>query len=322
MDRPQQDQGPEVDDDQREQFERQMIVNEKQNVLREIVQQKRELTRLYNQLRRLRGAADDLAQADALKAKIADFENRIRSNSGEDFDELRSIIEEYRDAELWDEIQKIRLKVELPRELNRLLTDINRGTRLLSQKAFQNLGFDVAAVRARVDAIKVLHSEVRACYQSGDFECANERMQEIREGDHPGELQGAMQMLRGIKEMSKMIRDNELKNEVNELVQPVIQAINSGEWRQAREDMQEIERELRDIMQKILASQRQRRGASEDVRARLERMRQKFEQEAGPGQDNVEEDMMPGGPTSGSSSGGGSPMQQPTMPVQPPTPTQ
>src|SRR3989338_11267884 len=196
------------DDEAREELEKQMARRDAQQAKRDMAKQKKELNRLCNQLKRLKGTEDDLAQCEELRGKITEHEAKITA-TGDDTDALREAIEEYRDAQIWEELQKVRLKVELPKELNRITLDLKRAQRLLALKAYQKLGVDIASAKTQLETVKVLHDETKACYQAGDFECAMEKLQEVREGNSPGELTSVLQMLKGVTDMVRFVKDKE-----------------------------------------------------------------------------------------------------------------
>lgn len=262
------------DDEEHERFEAQRAKEDQARVRRDILQQKRDLGRLLKQLQRLKGAQDDMASANTLLAAVVEHETAI--SSAQETEDIREALQAYFDAEIWEEIQKIRRKVELPKELNMLLKELTRAQRILGQKSFQKLGVDVASIKGRVVELLAKHSEAKAAYGQGDFESAEEALQDFRE-NHPGNLTGAMNMLKGIRDQLRGVRDKDFTADMEDLLTSPIEDLNSGEWQSARESLEAIQRELGPVVwRKIMQNQKYRKGIPEDVFEKIGKLKDKL----------------------------------------------
>lgn len=262
-------------DEAREQMEKQQATREKSDALREMKQQKNELTRLMKQLKRLKGTADDVASANAIATAIAEYENTLMG--AQEAEDIRSATQAYRDAELWEEIQKVRRKVELPQELNAIFKELKKSEKFLTQKSFVKLGFDLAMVKASVTEKLAKHAEARAAYTQGDFEAAEDILQEEFRENHPGNLSGALQMLKGMRDQMRAIRDKTLKADIEDLLDGVIESINAGDWQDARESMDAMNKELGPTLwKKLMQSESGKRGVPEEMRNKIENLKQKL----------------------------------------------
>ena len=105
---------------------------EVQQVLREIKDIRRELNRFAKQLVKMANSGDDVNQVNSLLEQIKDFESKILNEES-----MRDTIQEFRDAQIWQEIQRIRAKIEIPKEMKQWGKEIKRGEKLLKQKKIQ-----------------------------------------------------------------------------------------------------------------------------------------------------------------------------------------
>ncbi len=267
------------DSEKREKFDRDQVLKEKKDLLRELKDQKNELARTCKQLARLKGAATDAAACRTLAASVAKYESELKAPplDGSDIDALRDFMNEYRELNIWDELNTLRLKANLPKELNQFFNDLLRLQKLLAQKEFQKIpGLNYDLINAKVVIIKDLHAQAKACYTAGEFECANEKLNEARNDNYPGELEGPLHILRGIFESLRRIKNEEVKTEVQGLIQPSIDSINKGDWREANQELNELNKDLMSLLENLMRSQYRNRSLSPDARARLEKLLQKY----------------------------------------------
>ncbi|MDO8558995.1 MAG: hypothetical protein Q7R84_01560 [bacterium] len=216
---------------------------EVQQALREIKDQKRELTRLAKQAKKLAGGEGILGEISALLEQAAGFENSINEGIN-----LRDSIQEFRDAQIWEELNKIRAKVEIPRELAQWNKEIKKLSTMLKQKKYQNMGFDLTMAGSKVEETKATLSAVQEFYNNGDFESAMEEFDGLRQDFHPGEIMSVVQRMQELTNRLKAVKNAEVKERVKEAFSEVISNFNEGEYRIARELMDES---WNDIMQMI-----------------------------------------------------------------------
>lgn len=267
---------PPENDEQRERHDRENMLRWKQDKLREYRDQLREATKVRQQLLRLKGSQEDQGKLDAIKTQIAQCQ--VQLNAATDTEAMKDVLEgaDCGDTgEMWEEINRIRQAVELPRELNRLTLDIRRLERTVALKWAKKI-VDLAPV---VSEIKARHGEAKAAYQAGEYEDAWEIIRDnFHEKGNPGECQGALHMIRGFSESLRRIKDAELKEELQGLIDPIKESLAAGECREARESAEAIQSELGPkIFQLIFDSERRRRAVPDNVTERIERVRQKLD---------------------------------------------
>ena len=265
-----------------EEWERQNALQDRNNVLREMRDQKRELRKVCAQFKRLKNASADLAACNQLLAQVAEWEGKIKPWNGAEAQELRELMDDYRELQVWEQLSTLQLKANLPRELNDFFRSLNQVERLLKQKSFQKIpGLNFEVIRGKLAEIKALHAAAKSCYDAGDLECASEKLNEAREGSYPGELEGSLHNLRNINEMLRQVKNQEVKDEIKALLQSAIDSINAGDWREGREDIESYNNEVTQFLQYLIRAQQKSRKAPGDTLQRLEKLLNKYGGENG-----------------------------------------
>ena len=132
------------------------------------------------------------------------------------------------------------------------MAPILSGLKKTRDKSNQNIGL-------------VLKGQSKGCrnetaYGSGtdgllEYEAAQEAMQELRDsGGHPGEIESTIFRFRDIKNMLKRVKDTAVRNEVDGVLQEVVTAFNEGDYRQARETMDEYTDDLQRLINTFIKS--------------------------------------------------------------------
>ena len=224
---------------------------ELQQVLREIRDLQSQIKQLTSQMRKNPAFADDLVKINALGAELAQFNSSIRSavSSGAS---PREVIQDFRDNQYWDQLNAVRAKVQLPREIKQIETTLRRLERTLKVKSIQQIGINVGALEAKIGEMKQTLASVQGHLAAGNFEEAQEAMQLFHEGGHPGEIEGTIYRVRDTKNLLKRVKDEQIRAEVDKILQPVIDAFNAGEYRDARETLDEYADDLQRLIQRFL----------------------------------------------------------------------
>ncbi|MDO8663745.1 MAG: hypothetical protein Q7K28_02840 [Candidatus Wildermuthbacteria bacterium] len=220
---------------------------EVQQVQREIKDQRRELTRIAKQAKKLPNGGEIVNEINALLEQVAGFESRI--NQGID---LRDSIQEFRDAQIWQELNKIRARVEIPKEITQWQKELKRVEKMLGQKKSQNLGLNLDMARSKIEETKATLARVQEFYNNGDFESAMEEFDDLRQDFHPGEIMSVIQRMQELANRLKAVKNQDIKNQVQELFQEVIDNFNEGEYRVARELMDESWNDIMKVINQAL----------------------------------------------------------------------
>ncbi len=224
---------------------------ELQQVLREIRDLRSQIKQVVNQARRNPAFADDLAKLNATAAELAQFDSGIRSGAASG-GSVRELVQEFRDNQYWDQMNAIRAKVQMPNEIKQIKTTIRRLERSLSVKSIQGIGLDIAKVQGLLGEMKQQVAQAESQLAAGNYEEAQEAMQFFHEGGHPGEIEGTIYRVRDIKTMLRRVKDAQIRAEVDKVLQEVIDAFNAGEYRDARETMDEYADDLQRLIQRFV----------------------------------------------------------------------
>jgi len=240
-----------------------------QDVLRQIKDLRREINRILKRAKKANGAANEVAGLNELLGTLGQFEQKLNAS-----DVDRSVLQEFWDAQLWEVFNGLRLRVEFPIEAQNVKRDLKRLEKMISAKNFAIEGFDMNAVREKVNEIKNAIAQAEASFAQGDWESVQENMQVIYEGSHPGEMTGVLNQLRDIAKALKSIKSDEVKAEVRDILSEVFAAANSGEFREANMMLQDIQGEL----WRILNAVKKKAVINEDLRLRMQRLEQKIQE--------------------------------------------
>ena len=216
---------------------------EVQQVLREMKDIRRELNRMIKQAKKLSNGATMVSDMNTLLGQVANFESKI--NEGID---LRDNIQEFRDAQIWEEVNKFRAQIEIPKEITQWNKEIKRLEKMLGQKKYQNLGLDLEGAKTKTAEVKDVLAKVQEFYNSGDYESAMEEFNDLRQDLYIGEISNIIRRTQELAQRLKAVKNAEIKTQIQEVFSEVIDNFNEGEYRVARELMDES---WNDIMKTI-----------------------------------------------------------------------
>ncbi|MBI5466176.1 MAG: hypothetical protein HY974_02725 [Candidatus Kerfeldbacteria bacterium] len=252
------------------------------NALRDMTMMRNELKRFSKQLAKSPGSTGDVTQVQSLLKNLDEFSQAIKAaQKGNDNENLREALQEFWQAQLWDEINKIRAKVELPKELKTIEKELKRAQKLSTQASFQKLGFNLENLKTNLEVMRQAYNEVTTKLQANEYEEAMEAMQQFHDNGHPGEITGVIYRLRDLQRFLKKIKDGDVRAQITEILQPVLESFNQGEFRDARELMDDAFPQLMQLGQVALRIQQSRTGnkglmmeqfgeLEEKIRAKLE----------------------------------------------------
>lgn len=227
----------------REQF---VPPQEIKNATNDIKRQMNELRRMEKKLKKL-----NLEKMQSAVAELLSKLETHRANITKTGSEQREALQNYWDAQLWEEINALNARVNIPDELSRAKKDLERVEKKLTQnaykKALEYFEIDVADIKELVTAKKNVMAEIESLLANNDAEGAQTLMQDHffdYGGWHPGDLQGLLDMFRDMQQRVKRVPDNQVNAAIRELLQPIIEATLEGDVRGARETMESLAREL------------------------------------------------------------------------------
>lgn len=220
------------------------------DVRRQIRDQFRELNRFEKMLRKL-GLGQDLEKLIALRAKLKQYDAGIASGC------TRDRIQEFYDEQVWEDINAFRCKAELPQQFVQMERDFKRLDRQAAPKRLAVTGLNAEQFAAHIGQAKQALATAKSAVASGSCEDANEAMQTFwEEGLNPGEMMGVVNRLYDLGGQLKRVKDANVRAEFQEVLQPIIDAANEGDFRDANQAMNDIYNELQQLLYKVIASRR------------------------------------------------------------------
>lgn len=248
-----------------------------QDGLRNINQFRSEARRTLKQIKKQATAAD-INEINQIIATVDQIYSTVSRSSASD---ARNALRDFYDEQYFDQINRIRTRLEIPKEIKQIKQSLKRVERIAKTKAVQNIGIDIPKLQQRIGEMNQAVATVESHYASGNYEEAQEAMQEFHEGGHPGEVEGTINRIRDIKNMVKRVKDETIRTEVDGVLQEVIDAFNAGEYRDARETLDEYADDIQRLISQFLLKTN-RRGYKQDslnrinsledlIKARLER---------------------------------------------------
>ena len=218
---------------------------ELQQVLREIKDLKKELNRLAKQAGKTAGREATLADVNALLGQVSGFESNINSGTN-----VQEAIQEFREAEIWQDLNKIRAKIEIPKQKSQWEKEIKKLEKILNQKKFQNLGLELSGVKTKLEENRAGLAKIQEFYNAGEFEEAMEEFNSLREDFNPVDVGNILQRTQELTNRLKTIKNAEVRNKVKEIYQEVIDNFNQGEYRVAWELMNESWQDIMNLVSK------------------------------------------------------------------------
>lgn len=250
-------------------------------VSRQIKDIKREASRLVKKAVKL-NLTSETEGLNSIISLVAGLETKLKTLALID----RETLQEFYDAQVWEELNNIRTKIELPNEIKMIERELKRLEKLISKKTFVIDGVDMEKVKAKAAAIRTAMEQAKSNLNQGNLEDARESLQEIyEEGGHPGEMMGVLNRLYDITRQLKRFKSEEIKNEVLEILKPVFGAVELEDYREANMMLNEIDRDL----WRILNAARTKPAINQDLRTKIQNLEQKLQLKMeGQGERNLE----------------------------------
>ena len=124
------------------------------------------------------------------------------------------------------------------------------------------MGLNIDKAKELVIQMKQNSDKVQELYNTNNYEDAGELLKDFHDNGHPGDIESTITRVRDIKNTLKRIRDAEVKTAVEEVLQEVIDKFNSGEYRDARETLDEYSDDLMRLVNQFAKAKTINKGAS------------------------------------------------------------
>lgn len=234
----------------REQF---VPPQELKNELKQMKDMEKQLSQFKRQLKSTPSAGISQAIDEMLK-KIATNRTSISTPGPTQ----REALQEWRDLRLWDDMNGIRAQVEVPKQLRDIKRDLGGVEKMMKQssltKALAFFGFDRGKLQTSIDEKKQTIVSIEEAIAKGDFEEVNSLMQEsIYNAWHPGDLRHLLDMTRQSYEGLRRVKDQEIKDQILGIIEPIKDSFNGGDYREARDAMVPFAQDMQRYQQSFMA---------------------------------------------------------------------
>lgn len=245
------------------------LPDEIKNVVGQINDLRREVKNLRKQAKINKvGGLDD--EFNAFEAKFADVPAKLKATP---LDEAREVLEEFYRENYWEQLNPLRVKIELPKELKELERRLRESEKMVANKsvlkALAGLGIKVEAVKNKLTEMRAAYEAAKNLLAAGDFEDLEETLQPLRE-IHSGMVNGMLQGVREVWSRIRQVRDLEVRDALIRFLAPVVNAINEGDYEELTFIQEEIGEEFDRLLEKALRANLRGRTRSDF----LERLQQ------------------------------------------------
>ncbi|MDP3799873.1 MAG: hypothetical protein Q8Q90_00415 [bacterium] len=225
-----------------------------------------DITRFRNELKNtLRGikkqaSATDLAELTKIQADVDQIYSTLSNTT--DSSDADEAAQGFYEGEYWDKVNSIRTRVQIPQEIKQIQQSLKRVDKALQAKAAQSLGLNIDKAKELVVQMKQNSDKVQELYNANNYEDAGELLKDFHDNGHPGDIESTITRVRDIKNTLKRIKDTEVKSAVGEVLQEVVDKFNSGEYRDARETLDEYSDDLMRLVNQFARAKTINRGTS------------------------------------------------------------
>lgn len=207
------------------------------NIFRDIKKQQQELVRYKKQMNKLVGGTGGLEMIEKLLTQLDAHKNSITQAVGRD---QRDAMQDYWDAQFWDEINKVRAVVELPKEMKNIVRDLKIVQKNVQAKAYQQafkyFGVNVEQLQQALVNKQATIDQINNFVAVGNGEDAFLLLEEdIHQGWHPGDIRHFSDMMRETYQRMKGLDDTEIKDQITSILSSIVDTFNQGDYREAKE---------------------------------------------------------------------------------------
>lgn len=270
------------DEDDREEF---IDPREIKQTLREMKDMKKELKRFSSRAKKLANSDAMKSEIDSILSKLVVFEESVKAaqSSGTG---ARDAIDEFRNAELWEEVNTLRSKIELPTQIKSAQRELKKLKKMANQKAFKNIGFDMSVLNSYISETEILIARLNELYNAGNWEDLNTEMEDFYSTAHPGEIMGVMYRMQDLYRKMRSVRDKEVRAALEETLTEIKASFNQGDFRAARETFDDYADDLERLIRGAMKIGRRGGMSEEDFDDDLQKVRDLIEAKLGKRLDN------------------------------------
>jgi len=258
------------------------------NVLKQVSDLKKQIKTLTTQAKKLANLTDEVAKLNELSGVLDKFKQDI-NNPSEDVTQ-RDILQEFYDARHWDEVSSVRMKIEFPKQVKQFEKELASVEKLLKNKTYQKIAIlDIAAITNTVAGMRTTINDAKAKFNSGEVEDAMQTLQDIYGEYGPGDINCILTSFRDINTNLPKVKDVEIKASLQDVIDPIVQAVKDEDYRGACQGVNEVRNELSKIMQ---SASKTKSTLDATTRKKLDNLQQLIDKKFGGQDNNAPQDQM------------------------------
>lgn len=140
---------------------------------------------------------------------------------------------------------------QLKQELKQIQQSLKRADKIVKTKAVQSLGLDLDKAKQSLGEMRQNADNIQSLISAESYEDAMDVIQDFHDNGHPGDIEGTIMRIRDVKNMIKKVKDADVRNSVNQVLQEVVDKFNNGEYRDARETLDEYSDDIMNLLSKF-----------------------------------------------------------------------
>ncbi|MFA5050576.1 MAG: hypothetical protein WC499_00455 [Patescibacteria group bacterium] len=215
-------------------------------VTKQIKDMKKQIKTLTTALKKLPNLSEEGAKLQEINSQLDIFAQNIKTPPTDMTQ--REAMQEFYDAQLWETLNEIRMKVEFPKETKQIETQLKKTEKLVVNKNYQKIGLDMEKIKADVVEVRTALTEANTKYQAGEIEDAMEALTPMREGMHPGDIYCVVTSFKDISKQLLRVKDPEIKQSIQEIIDPIIESVENQGYRDACQSINDVRNELNKVM--------------------------------------------------------------------------
>ncbi|MFA6145874.1 MAG: hypothetical protein WC697_00900 [Patescibacteria group bacterium] len=245
-------------------------------ITKQIKDMKKQIKTLTTALKKLPNLSEEGAKLQEINSQLDTFAQNIKTPPTDMTQ--REVMQEFYDAQLWETLNEIRMKIEFPKETKQIETQLKKTEKLVANKNYQSIGLDMVKIKADVVEVRTALTEANTKYQAGEIEDAMEALTPMREGMHPGDIYCVVTSFKDINKQLLKVKDPEIKQSIQEIIDPIIESVENQGYRDACQSINDVRNELNKVMN---YATKNRTNIDPNIQSKIDKLNQLIDKKFG-----------------------------------------
>ncbi|MDD5625859.1 MAG: hypothetical protein PHG83_01685 [Patescibacteria group bacterium] len=245
-------------------------------ITKQIKDMKKQIKTLTTALKKLPNLSEEGAKLQEINSQLDTFTQNIKTPPTDMTQ--REVMQEFYDAQLWETLNEIRMKIEFPKETKQIETQLKKTEKLVANKNYQSIGLDMVKIKADVVEVRTALTDANTKYQAGEIEDAIDALTPMREGMHPGDIYCVVTSFKDINKQFTKVKDPEIKQSIQEIIDPIKESIESQDYRDACQSINDVRNELNKVMS---YATKNRTNIDPNIQSKIDKLNQLIDKKFG-----------------------------------------